>query len=83
MFRVVLLLCKSRYRKDTLNKFSRSALYGNILVLSFCGPILFFIGKFIQKTKIFKCISIDGLPLISNPENGINVWFGGTSNKIP
>lgn len=83
MFRVVLLLCKSRYRKDTLNKFSRSALYGNIFVLSFCGPILFFIGKFIQKTKIFKCISIDGLPLISNPENGINVWFGGTGNKIP
>ena len=83
MFRVVILLCKSRYRKDTLNKFSRLAVYGNILVLSFCGPILFFIGKFIQKTKIFKCISIDGLPLILNKENGINVWFGGTGNKIP
>jgi hypothetical protein len=83
MFRVAILLCKSRYRKDTLNKFSRFALYGNILVLSFCGPILFFIGKFIQKTKIFKCISIDGLPLVLNPEDGINVWFGGTSVKIP
>jgi hypothetical protein len=83
MFKVLLLLCKSRYRKDTLNNFSRSAIYENILVLSFCGPILFFIGKYIQKLKIIKCISIDGEPLISNVENGINIWFGGTSAKIP
>ena len=39
--------------------------------------------KVIQKTKIFKCISVDGLPLISDIEDGINVWFGGTSLKIP
>ena len=83
MFRIVILLCKSRYRKDTLNKFSKCAVYKNIFVLSFCGSILFFIGKYIQKLKIFKCISIDGLPLILNIENGINLWFGGTSFKIP
>jgi hypothetical protein len=83
MFRVVILLCKSRYRKETLNKFSKFAVYGNILVLSFCGPALFFFGKYIQKLKIFKCISIDGLPLILKKEDGINIWFGGTTFKIP
>jgi hypothetical protein len=83
MFRVVILLCKSRYRKEILNNFSKFAVYGNILVLSFCGPVLFFFGKYIQKLKIFKCISIDGLPLILKKEDGINIWFGGTTFKIP
>jgi len=82
MFKIAFLLCRSNYRKETLNNFSRFALYGNILILSFSGPILFYIGKYIQKLNIFKCISIDRIPLIKNKKNVINIWFGDTNFKI-
>tara|TARA_B110000503_G_C7098681_1_gene392805 strand:+ start:823 stop:1206 length:384 start_codon:yes stop_codon:yes gene_type:complete len=82
MFKIVFLLHRSNHRKETLNNFSRFLLYGNILILSFSGPILSYIGKYIQKLNIFKCILIDGFPLIKNKKNVINIWFGGTNFKI-
>jgi len=83
MIKIVLLLCRSRYRKQTLNNFSRNSMYGNFLLLSFCGPLFFYLGKLLHKLNIFKSISIDGLPIIKDKTKGINFWFGGTNLKIP
>ena len=83
MIKIVLLLCRSRYRKQTLNNFSKNSLYGNFLILSFCGPFFFFLGKLLHKLNIFKSISIDGNPTIKEDSKGINFWFGGTVLKIP
>ena len=83
MIRIVLLLCRTRYRKQALNNFSRTSIYGNILILSFCGPFLFLFGKLISRFNIFKSISIDANPAIKSSAKGINFWFGGTSLKIP
>jgi len=83
MIRIALLLCRTRYRKQALNNFSRTSIYGNILILSFCGPFLFLFGKLISRINIFKSISIDANPVIKSSAKGINFWFGGTSLKIP
>ena len=83
MIKIVLLLCRSRYRKQTLNNFSKNSMYGNFLILSFCGPLFFYLGKLLHKLNIFKCISIDGNPTIKDHSKGINFWFGGTVLKIP
>lgn len=83
MIKIVLLLCRSRYRKQTLNNFSRNSMYGNFLILSFCGPLFFYLGKLLHKLNIFKSISIDGNPTIKDHSKGINFWFGGTVLKIP
>lgn len=83
MIKIVFLLCRSRYRKQTLNNFSKSSIYGDFLILSFCGPLFFYLGKILHKLNIFKSISIDGNPTIKDHSKGINFWFGGTVLKIP
>ena len=83
MIKIVLLLCRSSYRKQTLNNFSRNSFYGNFLILSFFAPLFFYLGKLLHKLNIFKSISIDGNPTIKDHSKGINFWFGGTVLKIP
>ena len=83
MKKIFILLCRSSYRKKSLNNFQNTSFYKNILVICFCGPVLFYIGKVIYNLGIFFSISIDGLPIIKDKTKGINFWFGGTNLKIP
>ena len=79
--KLVLLLCKSRYRKKNLNNFCKSQFLGKYFILKF-SDIFFFIGLFLSKLKIFKTISIDSNPIIDE-KNGFNFWLTGTKHKIP
>jgi len=81
---------KHRFRRRALNnllqikklkKFYIIDLSGFIKYYLFGLPLIFLISKFKEKFKNFVLISCDGFPQIKY--NGINLWFGGTSYKIP
>ena len=79
--KLVILLCKSRYRKRNLNSFCKINFFGKYLIISF-SFIFFYFGLILSRLKIFKSISIDSIPLIDK-KNGFNFWLTGTIHKIP
>lgn len=81
MKQIVLLLCKSNYRKNNLNNFYRLLILKKYIIIPFAG-IFFYIGLFLAKLNIFKVISVDANPRIS-VNKGFNFWLSGTVNKIP
>ena len=83
MKKIIILLCRSNFRKKSLNNFSRTRIYKNILVVTFCGPFFFYLGVLIKLLKIFKHVSLEGNPILKNKNEGYNFWLGGTSLKIP
>lgn len=83
MKKIIILLCRSKIRKKALNNFCQSRSYGNIFIITFCGPFFFYLGVLINSLNIFKCISLEGNPNIKNKNKGYNFWLGGTYLKIP
>lgn len=81
---------KHRFRRRALNnllnikklkEFYFIDLSGFIKFYLFGLPLIYFISKYKEKFKNFVLISCDGFPQIKY--NGINLWFGGTSYKVP
>jgi hypothetical protein len=80
-----IIIFKYRLRHQAFNNFLKRKKIQNNFLLNLSGPfkhMLFYkIFKFISKFFDNIClISCDGLPLIE--ENGVNIWFGGTSIKL-
>ena len=81
---------KYNFRKNTFNNFLKIKKVKNFRVFDLSGPFKYylfgkFISFFIQKFNLFfkNCtlISCDAKPLLL--KNSINIWFGGTSHKVP
>ena len=79
--KIILILCKSSYRKSNLNNFSKILFLNKYLLFTLSG-LFYYIGLFIKSLNIFKIISIDGNPIVSK-EKGFNFWLSGTAAKIP
>ncbi len=81
--KIIFLVFKNSYRYSSLGNFGKSNKYGDVLLISLGGRFKSFIGKILYYLKIGKFISIDGDPFFKNSNISINLWFGGTSFKIP
>ncbi len=76
---------KHRFRKIALNNILNRKKIEKNIILNFSGPIkylifsriIFFLAKIFNNICLISC---DGKPLIKI--NGINIWFGGTSQKL-
>ena len=79
--KIILLLCKSNYRKNNLNNFYHTYFFGKYLMISFSG-IFYYLGLLLKSLKFIKVISIDSEPSIST-KKGFNFWLTGTIHKIP
>ena len=81
---------KYRFRRHAFNNFLKIKKIKNYRIFDLSGPIKYFLFSkiLIFITKIFNkkfnkfiFISCDALPLIKN--NGVNIWFAGTSLRVP
>ena len=81
---------KYNFRKNSFNNFLKINKIKNYRVINLSGPFRYYLcGKWIifliQKFNYFfentVLISCDAQPLLV--KNSINIWFGGTSSKIP
>ena len=81
---------KYNFRKNYFNNFIKINKIKNFKIFDLSGPFkYYFFGKviiyLIQKFNFFfknnVLISCDANPLLT--KNSINIWFGGTSHKIP
>jgi hypothetical protein len=82
----LIFIFKRRFRQKTLNNFLSIKKIKNVHVLNFSGPIFYLLGKFLYfflKSKKIVFISCDGLDYLYRESNSINLWMGGTTNKIP
>lgn len=80
-----IVIFKHRFRTQAFNNFLKLIKIQNNYLLNFSGPLryIIFFKFFKLMSKFFKnicLISCDGLPLLY--ENGVNIWFGGTSLKL-
>ena len=81
--KLIFLIFKSRYRYKDIGNFLYSKVYNNFFLINLSGPLKSILGRFLVTLKIGRAISLDGNPIIKNKSDGINIWFGGTSFKIP
>jgi len=81
--KLIFLIFKSRYRYKDIGNFIHSKVYNNFFLINLSGPLKSILGRFLVALKIGRGISLDGNPIIKNKSDGINIWFGGTSFKIP
>ena len=81
---------KHRHRKRAFNNFLKIKKIKNNYIFDLSGaikyylvglPLYIFVKIFSKYFKNFIFISCDGLPQIQS--NGVNIWFGGTSYKVP
>ena len=88
--KIFFFVFKHRHRVNIFNNFLRVTKNKDYKIYNFSGPlryyffsifVIFFVEKFNSIFKNFCLISCDAKPLIK--KNGINIWFGGTSHKIP
>jgi hypothetical protein len=81
--KLIFLIFKSRYRYKDIGNFLYSKIYNNFFLINLSGPLKSILGRFLIALKIGRAISLDGNPIIKHKSDGINIWFGGTSFKIP
>ena len=79
--KIILILCRSSYRKNNLNNFSKILFLNKYLLFTLSGPF-YYVGLFLKSLNIFNIISIDGNPIV-NKDKGFNFWLSGTTAKIP
>jgi len=81
---------KHRHRVNIFNNLLRVKKVNGYKIFNISGPlryyffsifVIFFVERFNNFFKNFCLISCDSRPIIK--KNGINIWFGGTSHKIP
>ena len=77
---------KYRFRRSAFNNFLKIKNLNNYRILDLSGPLKYYLIGFpllilnkllLSKSIVF--ISCDGKPFLKN--NGVNIWFGGTSLK--
>ncbi len=85
-----IFIFKHRFRKRALNNLIHIKRLKNFYIINLSGlvkyyllglPLILLINKFKDRFRNFILISCDGIPQIKY--NGINLWFGGTSHKVP
>ena len=79
--KIILILCRSSYRKSNLNNFSKILFLNKYLLFTLSGPF-YYVGLFLKSLNIFNIISIDGNPIVYK-DKGFNFWLAGTTAKIP
>ena len=81
---------KYNFRKSSFNNFLKIRRIRNFRVFNLSGPLrYFFLGKvvifLVQKFNLFfkntVLLTCDAEPFLV--KNSVNIWFGGTSDKIP
>ena len=85
----IFFIFKYRFRRAALNNLLKKKKIKEFFLIDLTGPIKFhLVGIFLMFldylnliSRRFILISCDAEPLIKN--NGINIWFGGTSLKVP
>jgi hypothetical protein len=84
--KIFIFVFKHRFRQSALNNILKRKKIKNNYILNFSGPLryyffnkIFFLINFFFKNN-FCLISCDGQPKLYH--NGINLWFGGTSQKL-
>ena len=82
--RYFIFIFKKRYRNFFLNNFAKTRKIKNYVIINLSGPILSILGKFLYSflKKKITFISCDGESFLFNEKKSINIWMGGTSNKI-
>ncbi len=84
--KLFVFIFKYRFRRSAFNNFLKIRKLKNYRILDLSGPLkyylvgipLFILNKFLlSKSIVF--ISCDGRPILK--DNGVNIWFGGTSLK--
>ena len=84
--KAIFIINRYKYRKLAFNNFLKTKNLNNHRLIDLSGPFLSWLGYLMFKLDLsdkFKFISCDGWPFLSNEKNSINIWFGGTSLKIP
>ena len=85
----IFFIFKYRFRRVALNNLLKKKRIKEFFLIDLSGPIKFYlIGIFFMLfdylnliSRRFILISCDAEPLVK--KNGINLWFGGTSLKVP
>ena len=81
---------KYRFRRAAFNNFLKLEKIENYRIIDFSGPIKYYLFSkalialvqlFPNKFDNIVLISCDGFPYLE--KNAVNIWFGGTSLKIP
>ena len=85
----IFFVFKHRFRKSALNNIIKKKTINNFSIIDLSGPLKFnFIGRVLLTLNNLNLISrncafvsCDAKPFIK--KRGINIWFGGTSLKVP
>ena len=81
----LIFIFKHRFRRNSLNNILKCKKINETYIIDLSGPLLYFFGKllyfFIRSRKVV-FISCDGLDFLKRETNSINLWLGGTSEKI-
>ena len=81
----LIFIFKHRFRRNSLNNILKCKKINQTHIIDLSGPLLYFFGKllyfFIRSRKVV-FISCDGLDFLKRETNSINLWLGGTSEKI-
>ena len=82
----LVFIFKRRFRRSALNNFLSVKKVKDVSIINLSGPILYLVGKllyFFLRSKKVIFISCDGEDYLYREANSINLWMGGTTNKIP
>ena len=81
----LIFIFKHRFRRNSLNNILKCKKINQTYIIDLSGPLLYLFGKFLYffiKSRKVVFISCDGLDFLERETNSINLWFGGTSEKI-
>ena len=84
--KIIFFIFRYKFRRLALNNFIKINNSENYKFVDLSGPYLSWIGFLIYKlnlSKKIRFISCDGLPFLKNEKNSVNLWFGGTKDKVP
>ena len=81
----LIFIFKHRFRRNSLNNILKCKKINQTYIIDLSGPLLYFFGKilyFFIRSKKVVFISCDGLDFLKRETNSINLWLGGTSEKV-
>ena len=81
----LIFIFKHRFRRNSLNNILKCKKINQTYIIDLSGPLLYLFGKFLYffiKSRKVVFISCDGLDFLERETNSINLWLGGTSEKI-
>lgn len=81
----LIFIFKHRFRRHSLNNILKCKKINQTYIIDLSGPLLYLFGKFLYffiRSRKVVFISCDGLDFLKRETNSINLWLGGTSEKI-